>query len=146
VTDRVLDQRLHDQGRHAPLAEALRHRDDVAELRVEAQLAELQVALEEVDLLRERDVEALAAAHRHAQQLAEAADRVERAVALADLHEARDRVQAVEQEMRVDLRLQRQQPRFGELHLEPRAAQLSLRRVPQRLQPQAMDSARRRTR
>ena len=105
VLDRVLDERLHEKRRHHHLvgrgADAAVDHEVVAE----ARLLELEVRLDVPHLIGERD-ELRRLAQRGAAVLRKRRDQMPRLVRLrAD--KRRDRVERVEQEVRLDLRLQR---------------------------------------
>ena len=65
---------------------------------------------------------------RHPQQIAEAHERPVRGLDVP-VHQRRDRVQRVEQEMRLQLLLQRRHLRFDQLRLELRGAQRAVARL-----------------
>jgi hypothetical protein len=103
----------------------LRHVDVHAQAVREAHLLDRQVALQELQLLPQRDLGLLAAQQRHAQQVAQARQHaVGRVRVLVD--QRRDRVERVEQEMGLQLHRQRQQARLGQPRLRVGDLQLAL--------------------
>ena len=107
VLDRVLDERLHEERRHRHRARGRRHAQLDLERVAEARPLERQVRLDVDELLRQVD-ERRRAAQRPAAVLGERQHEVARLLGLRAA-EGRDRVQRVEQEVRLDLRLQRGQ-------------------------------------
>ena len=95
---------------------------------LEARLFDVEVLLQEVALFLQRDDGLAAAIEGDAQQIAQAADHAIGRLGIA-VHERRDRVQRVEEEVRVQLRLQRLQPRLDDLRFELRRAHLPLLRL-----------------
>ena len=120
VLDRVLDERLHEQRRQAHAERVGRCVDGHAKLRPEPRLLELEVALHVPQLVFERD-ELARAREPAAQMIGEREHEPPRALRLG-ADERRDRVQRVEDEVRLHLRLQRGRRRGVELR------QLQLRR------------------
>ncbi len=122
MLDRVLHQRLQDQPRHFGV-ERLRvdveaHRQPILEPR----LLDLEIFLQELQLLLQRHAGRAGSIERDAQQIAQPADHPIGGVGVG-VDERRDRVQRVEQEMRVQLGLERPQPRFDQSRLELRCLQ-----------------------
>ena len=111
MLDRVLDEGLDEERRQAH-GERVGCRIDLdLELRPEARLLEREVALDVLELLGDRD-ELAGTGERPAAIVREGEDQLAGSVGIG-ADEARDRVQAVEEEMRLDLRLQRLQLRRG---------------------------------
>jgi hypothetical protein len=112
VMHRVLQQRLQHHRRQQRVRRRLVELPRDAHAIAQAQLLDRRVALEQRDLVGEPH-EARAFGHQLAKQVREVFER-----ALGTLrvppHQREHRVQAVEQEMRPDPRLQRLQPRLGE--------------------------------
>ena len=104
VLDRVLDERLDEERRQAHRERLGRGVDLNLELRAKARLLERQVALDVLELLGERD-ELAWACERPAAVVRKGEDQLAGPVWVG-ADEAGDRVQAVEEEMRLDLRLQ----------------------------------------
>ena len=113
VLDRVLDDRLHEERRQADLPGLGGCVDRDLELRAEARLLQREVALDVAEFLGERD-ELLRARQRPAHVVGERDDQPPRAFGVG-ADEACDRVQAVEDEVRLHLRLHRRHLRPGEL-------------------------------
>ena len=111
MLDGVLDERLENQPRHVGVE---RLRIDV-ELHgqpiLEANLFDLEVLLQELQFLFQRDAGGAGAIEGEAEQIAEPADHAIRRFGIR-VHERRDRVERVEQEVRVELRFERLEPGF----------------------------------
>src|SRR2546423_1832996 len=125
MLDRVFDQRLQDQVGHASV-ERLRidlHLDGQAISK--ACLLDQQITFEHLQLLLERYFLHADVLQREPQQVAQARDQ---AVGLLDIpvHERRDGMQSVEQEMRVKLHLEHLQLRLRQPRFQLRCQQLSL--------------------
>ena len=87
----------------------------------EPQLLELEVLPAQLDLVGERR-ELAVVAHQHAKQVGHVLERGFGAARFA-AHQRQHRVDAVEQEVRADARLQRLQPRFGDRRRQRPGAQ-----------------------
>jgi hypothetical protein len=112
VVDGVLADRLQHQRRHERVGG---HALDVPlddQAIAEPQLLELEVRAAKLDLVGERR-ELAVVAHQHAEQVGHVVQRFLGPLRIA-AHEREHAVQAVEQEMRPDARLQRLQPRLGD--------------------------------
>ena len=99
-------------------------------------LLDREILPHQPELVFERDFICLGAAQRAAQHFAELLDYASRGGAVAVAHEHRDGVEAVEEEVRIQLRLQGRQPRAGELlrqadHLD--LALVCLDKIPDRV-------------
>ena len=94
----------------------------------EARLLDLEVLREEIELRLERDFLAARVLERHPQQIAEAHQGPVGGLDVA-VHQRRDRVQRVEQEVRLELLLQRRHLRFDQLRFELRRAQRAVPRL-----------------
>ena len=105
VIDRVLDQRLQQEARQRQIARQIVGLDIDVQAIAEAQLFDAQVVIHQVELFAER-ARCLAAAERGAEKIGEILDRA-LGLGRARADQARDRVHAVEEEMRADARLQR---------------------------------------
>ena len=104
MLDRVFDERLHEKRRHHHLVGRGADAAVDDEVVAEARLLELEVRLDVPHLVGERD-ELRGLAQRGAAVLGERRDQMPRLVRLrAD--KRRDRVERVEEEVRLDLRLQ----------------------------------------
>ena len=104
MLDRVLDERLDEKRRQANRERLRRGVDLHLELRAKARLLEGQVALDVLELLGERD-ELAGTGERPAAVVRKGEDQLAGPVRVG-ADEAGDRVQAVEEEMRLDLGLQ----------------------------------------
>ena len=111
VLDGVLDDRLQQQRRQPERPQRLGHRHQHAQPLLESGALDLQIRLDQLELTSERRHLALGPQHA-AQQRGQTHQRVERALRRR-LNQVADRRQRVEQEVRVDLRSQRAQLRFG---------------------------------
>jgi hypothetical protein len=118
VADRVLHQQLQHERRHARRAQRVGH-VEVHRQPLEAQHLDLQVRVDEPELVLQRRLLAARDGERGAEEGGECRDR---GVGLrrVGVDEARDRVQRVEQEVRVELEPERLQPRRRELRLQGR--------------------------
>ena len=119
MLDRVLDERLQDQPRHFGVERLGIDLELDRQAILEARLLDLEVLLQELQLLLQRDAGRAGAIERQAQQIAQAADHAIGGVGIR-VHERRDRVQRVEQEMRLQLGLERAQPRLDQTRFELR--------------------------
>ncbi len=128
VLDRVFDERLHEQwGKPHGQRVSVRH-DRHLELRAEPRLLELEIALDVTQLVGERDE--LTRLHEPAPQMIGEREH-EPACALGlGADERRDRVQRVEDEVRLHLRLQGGRGRLRQL----RQLQLGRQLVAERLE------------
>ena len=111
VLDRILDQRLEDERRHPDVAQRRRHVDRTRRRCLEARALDIQVRLDEVDLPAERG-ELAFGAQDAAQQRGEPHQRLQRP-RRRRLDQVADGRQRVEEEVRIDLRAQGAQLRFG---------------------------------
>ena len=103
VLDRILDQRLEDERRHPGGAEVGGHVDPDVEALGEARFLDVEIELLELDLLGEGDVLARIEREARAEEGGEVDDHRLRFL-VAPRHDQRgERVQGVEQEVRVDL-------------------------------------------
>ena len=120
VIDGVLEQRLQHQRRHQRIG---RHVVDVPvddEAIAQPQLLQLEVLPAQLDLVGERRQLAVVA-HQHAEEVGHVLERGFGALRVG-AHQREHGVDAVEQEMRPDARLQRLQPRLGDRRRQrPRA-------------------------
>ena len=126
VLHRVLDERLQDEVGDERRACV---RGDVPldpESIAVAHLLDLDVAAHEPQLLVERQVDRSSFVEQIPQQLTEPDERVERLVLPVAPHEHRDGVQRIEQEVRLQLRLERGEARALELRLELRRAEIAV--------------------
>jgi hypothetical protein len=85
----------------------------------EPQPLDLEVALGDRELGRQRDPLLAGVVQRIAQQIREPGDHRHRVALPRGPHERADRVQGVEQEVRLDLQLERVEPGLGQRQLEP---------------------------
>ena len=122
VLDRVLDERLQQQVRHQRVERVGLDVEADDEAIGEARLLDLEVLCEEVELGLERDFLLAELLERQAQQVAQPHQRPVGGLDVA-VHQRRDRVQRVEQEVRVQLLLQRLELRLDQPGLELRRAQ-----------------------
>ena len=117
VLDGVLDERLEDQTRHAGVQgfrlDVELHRQAIRETR----LLDAEILLEELQLHLQGHFVVARVVEREPQQIAEVHEGAIRGLDIL-VHERGDRVQRVEQEMRVELLLKRRQLRLDQLRLE----------------------------
>src|SRR4029434_3005454 len=110
MAKRVLDQRLEEKRRHRHIVTG------VAALVVHLQAGgksgslEIDVPLHELDLRGERDELVFRPLDGGPQQVAEAEEHLQGAVVVLQSNQRRNRVERVEQKVRVDLKLQRRLP------------------------------------
>ena len=109
VLDRILDERLQNQPRHFGVERLGIDVEPDRQAILEARLLDLEVLLQELQLLLQRDARRARAVERQAEQIAQAADHAIGAVGIG-VHERRDRVQRVEEKVRLQLGLERAQP------------------------------------
>src|SRR5262249_41674287 len=128
VLDRVLDERLQDHPRHFAVERVGFDRHADSETILEARLFDVEVLLQELGLFLQRHLRLAAAIERDAEQIAQPADHSVGGIRIA-VHERGNGVQRVEQEVRVQLRLERLEARLDDLRLELRGAQLPLLRL-----------------
>ncbi len=115
----VLHQRLENKARHQGALEPRLDREAGAEAVGEAHLLDRQVALEESDLLGERDLVGTIGVEHLTEHLAELLQHPRGGRGVPVPHQDGDGVQAVEEKVRVELRPERPEPRLGELGGEP---------------------------
>ena len=126
VRDRVLDERLENEDWYQRPPHVGRRLDGHVEPRAEPGPLDLDVALEQLDLPRQRHEIHAAGVERFAQQMTEPRDHaIGRRRVL--VHELRHRIQRVEQEVRVELHLEQLQPCLRQTCLGARRAQLPFR-------------------
>src|ERR1051326_1184840 len=121
VLERVLHDRLEDEMRHERVERVGRDVAHRAQASLKADLHDLDVAVEQLHLLAQRHLARGARVDGAAEELAEARDHLARAGGIA-LDHRRDRVERVEEEVRIDLHPQRVEPGLGELGLQQRRA------------------------
>jgi hypothetical protein len=119
VLDRVLDDRLQDHRRHQPGERIGRNVPFDAQPIGEPNPLNGNVVVEEFHLARQRNLFGVLL-ERRAEQSAQPADRLGDRRLVAFQRERRDRVQRIEQEVRVELCPQRRQARFGEVGAQVR--------------------------
>ena len=124
VTDGVLDERLQEQMRDARVEDGGIDVDRDAEPIAEARLLDRQIRLQDLDLLFDADFLRVRP-EAHSQQVAQSIDHDVGRLDVAP-HQARDRVQRVEQEVRLELPLQRLELRLGEARLQPLGVERAL--------------------
>jgi hypothetical protein len=105
VLDGVLGERLQQQHRHEDTARLLVDVEGAAQVSREAHALDVQVLLEQRELARERDFLLDLAAEDRAQQVAQSHEHRLGSVRVA-VHEPGERVQRVEEEVRVELPLE----------------------------------------
>ena len=105
VLDRVLDERLQDHARHDHVDGVGRNLLAHAQLRPEAHDLDVEVLVDRLELLPQRD-EMLLAAQQTAQEAGQLVDQRSRRLWLR-ANQRRDRRERVEEEMRIDLALER---------------------------------------
>ena len=113
MLDRVLDERLHEERRHPHRTRVGRHVDRDDELVAESRLLEVEIALHVSQLLLERH-ELRGARELRAHVVGKREHEASGAVGVG-AHERGDRVERVEHEVRLHLRLERGRRRTGEL-------------------------------
>ena len=128
VADGVLDERLQDQRRHQDV-----HRGDVDAILdpqpiAEVHLLDVEIRAQVFELLRELDFLDADLAQRDAQQIAQPLDHQVGLFRIA-MDQRRDRVQRVEQEVRMQLLLQRLQLRFHQPRFETRRSHFARARL-----------------
>src|SRR6185436_7938604 len=96
-------------------------------------LFDLEILAEEVELVLQRDVLRADAIERQAQQIAESLEHRISGFGIA-MHQRRDRVQRVEQKVRMQLTLQCLQVGFGKPRAQLRRGQLALLRLAMEIQ------------
>ena len=114
VFHRILDQRLQQERRNHCHANVRRCIDGRLEASLKTNSENLEILLRELDLARQRLLRLDGRLQRRAQQVAQARDHSTDAARIA-IDERRHRVERVEQEVRIQLALQRVQSRFGKL-------------------------------
>ena len=113
MADGVLHQRLQDQMGHACIQRLWRDVHHDRQPVLQARLLDLEVGLEKGELLAQRHLLRLLVLEGGAQEVAEAGDHSPGGLRFGG-DERRDRVQRVEEEVRLQLHLERLQPRLGE--------------------------------
>src|SRR4029450_1580822 len=124
MADGVLDERLQQQRRHRHRERGLVHVPADVESIGEALALKIDVAAHEVDFGRERHQMIARAVHRGAHQLAQAQQHLESSGVVLHPDQGSNRVEGVEQEMRMDLQPQRLELRARQLHFETPLATL----------------------
>jgi hypothetical protein len=127
VLQGVFHQRLQDEIRHQRVLEAPGDPDVDLEPSLETDLHDLEIAPQEDDFLRQGHLGRVRPFERGTQELGQARDHAPHAFRVA-LHQRRDRVQRVEEKVRVHLRAQRRETRVGQLRLQVRGVGLQARR------------------
>ena len=126
MVDGVFDERLEHLVGHPDVERVGRHVHDHPEPVGEARLLDVQVAAQELELLLQRHFLDADRRQRHAEQVAQLRQHLVGGVGVA-VDQRRDRVQRVEQEVRVELPFQHFELRLRQPRLELRGAQLALR-------------------
>ena len=111
IFDRILDQRLEQQRRQPRLAGGGIDVEMRPQPLLEAHLLDLEIELQRLDLLRDRDLAGRLVDQRVAQEGRQPRQHRVGAVGLLQQHQGRDRIQRVEQEVRVELVAQHRQLR-----------------------------------
>ncbi len=117
MAERVLHQRLEEEIRHPRVARFRVDVDRHAQPVAEAQAHDLHVALQEVELRLQRHFLRADVLEGHAQQVAQRGDHRIRAAHVL-VHQRRDGVQGVEEEVRLELHAQHVELRLREPRLE----------------------------
>ena len=129
MTKCVLDERLQQKGRHGHVvtlvSDLIVHLQPVGE----AGALEVDIPFHELDLRGKCDELVFRLLDGRPQEVAEAEQHLERAVMILQTNERGDRVQRIEQEVRLDLELQRVQLRARKLGFEARLTELELPRA-----------------
>ncbi len=118
VAERVLDERLQDEVRYHRLRHVLVHCPPDAQPVGEAHLFDLEILAREQQLLRQRDFVNVPRLEHASEHVAQARDQLHRDVRLSLPHQHRNRVERVEQEVRVELHPERLKLRARELPFE----------------------------
>ena len=128
IFDRIFDQRLQQQ-RRQPRADRLGFDPEMRPQPVlEAHFLDFEVELQRLDFLRQRDLGGRLVGQRVAQEGRQPREHRIGPLGLLQQHQRRDRIQRVEQEMRVELVAQHRQLRRRRLAFQPLAlADLRLR-------------------
>src|SRR5207244_2257269 len=129
VTQRILDDRLEQQRRHRVIQAAAVDLVLYVEPIPEACLLELDVAVHPFDLGGQRHELLPRLIEIGPHEVAEIDKHLQRARVVAQTNERRNRVQRVEQEVRLDLQSKRVQLRSRELGLQARLVELELPRA-----------------
>ena len=125
VLERVLHQRLQQERRHRRVVQPGRDVPAHLEPVAEAGLLDLQIEPQESQLLLQRRLLPVAVEQRHPQEIGELHDHPSRRGGIvADQHG--DRVEGVEEKVRLELRLQGAELGLGQLRLESRHGDLAL--------------------
>ena len=118
VAKRVLDQRLQDERRHERGADVgidvPRHVQPIAK----AYELDVDEASEVAQLVGERNLGRHLAVERRAKQIAESREHVDGGVVLSFPDETGDRIQRIEQEVRIELHAKRMDARLREIQLQ----------------------------
>ncbi len=122
VLDRVLDERLQDEVGHERVERLGLHVEAHDQAIGEARLLDLEVLRQEVELRLERDFLLADVLERQPQQVAQPHERAIGGLDVA-VHQRRDGVQRVEEEVRVELLLERLELGLDEPRLELRRAE-----------------------
>ena len=134
VLQRVFDERLEQKGRHQDLVagrvEVVVHVEAIGE----AVLLQVDVPSGEIDFSAERDDVLAGAIERGPHQLAEPEQHVQRLLAAAAADQRGDRIERVEQEVRLNLQPERLELRPRQLRLQLRVAKLQANGPPVRRQ------------
>ena len=128
VAHRVLDQRQQRHRREAQAAEFGRQVHEEVQSVRHAQVHQFEVGAHQGQFVRQRGGVALQARHRGA-QVGDQAAQHRRRLRRAGFHQRPDIGQGVEQEMRLDLRLQQPQPGVQRLAFQLAALQLEAERL-----------------
>ncbi len=123
MLDGVFDERLQHQVGDQRIERVRLHVEHYGQTIPEPGLFDLQILREEIELLLQRDLLDADVLERDAQQIAQLGDHVVGGIDVA-VHQRRDRVERVEEEMRLQLPLQRLQLSLDEMGLELAFAQL----------------------
>ena len=125
VPHRILHERLNDEQRHAGIGDVGREVDRDLEPIGEARPLNLEVALDDLQLLAQRRM-AIPGVEHVAEQIAEGGHQAHDAGRVPGTRQRGDAVQAVEEEVRLEVPAQRLQPRRRELGLQPRGRHLAI--------------------
>ena len=120
VLDRIFHQGLEQQSGHLSVADLLRDIDAHLQTFAEADLLNVEIALQIFHFLGQRHLRTVGILRRTSQELAESDDHVHRRVAPLFAHEAGDRIERVEHEMRLHLSAQGRELSSRKLLVEPR--------------------------
>ena len=129
MANRILDKRLQENVRHCRIERVGMDVELDPQALSKPRLLNLQVLFQEVEFLLQRNFLRPDALERQPEQVAELREHRIGRFSIA-VHQRRDRMQRVEEEVRVQLALERLQARLREPRLELRGCELALPALP----------------